>query len=374
MLEILKSTINNTPSHRIDYSRFMETVLYHPDNGYYMKDQLKIGKAGDFYTASNVDDVFAIMCANVFIEAVESELVPPMVCEIGGGTGRFASTVLREWKNKSPQTYDKLRYVLIESSPYHRRLQKEMIDDHSKLLQFHSLASAKEAIDEWQGIIFSNELFDAFPVHVVEKREGVIWERFVTMDELDCLQEVGERCQNDRVLNWIEDYHLELAEGQRIEIPVLMTDYIKELSEWVKGGLLFTVDYGYSREEWNEPIHRNGSLRGYYQHRMIENPLRYPGDMDLTTHIHFDALMEAGEANGLKRVAMLRQQEFLLSAGILEYLQEHHDPNPFSEVSKRNRAIRSLLMDTGLSSSFHVVIQQKKLDGLEKLSIWNRIK
>ena len=108
-----------------------------------------------------------------------------------------------------------------------------------------------------------------------------------------------------------------------------------------------------------EPQEAKGSLRGYYQHQMIDNVLQHPGEMDITTHIHFDWLIQKGEQAELEFHSKLRQDEFLLKAGILKELENHYDPNPFSEVSKRNRAIRSLIMPSGMSSFFHLVIQQK---------------
>jgi len=54
----------------------------------------------------------------------------------------------------------------------------------------------------------------------------------------------------------------------------------------------------------------------------------------------------------------------------LKELEDHYDPNPFSEVSKRNRAIRSLIMPSGISTYFHVIIQQKGLHLSEEDVFW----
>src|SRR5690606_5195078 len=110
------------------------------------------------------------------------------------------------------------------------------------------------------------------------------------------------------------------------------------------------------------PARQKGSLRGYYKHQLMDNPLEHPGDMDLTTHIHFDTLISMGEKHGFEFVTKFRQDEFLLAAGILTFLQDNFDSNPFSEISKQNRAIRSLIMDGGMSSAFHVLIQQKNVE------------
>jgi SAM-dependent MidA family methyltransferase len=138
---------------------------------------------------------------------------------------------------------------------------------------------------------------------------------------------------------------------------------VRDISRVLKKGIVVTADYGYTNEEWKHPSRKKGSLRGYYQHQMIDDVLEHPGDMDITTHIHFDWLIQKGEQAELLFHSKLRQDEFLLKAGILKELENHYDPNPFSEVSKRNRAIRSLIMPSGMSSFFHLVLQQKGMIG-----------
>ena len=66
--------------------------------------------------------------------------------------------------------------------------------------------------------------------------------------------------------------------------------------------MIISVDYGYSNEEWQEPIRRDGSLRGYYQHKLMNNVLVHPGEMDITSHIHWDVLEKIGEKYGLQTV------------------------------------------------------------------------
>ncbi|WP_371932003.1 SAM-dependent methyltransferase [Mesobacillus subterraneus] len=95
---------------------------------------------------------------------------------------------------------------------------------------------------------------------------------------------------------------------------------------------------------------------------MHHDVLQHPGEMDITSHVHFDVLKLIGEKYSLNFMQKMRQDEFLLAAGILEELADHNDPNPFSAESKRNRAIRSLILPGGISQSFDVVVQTKGLD------------
>lgn len=358
MLNFLKDKIGQAPNKRITYKEYMESALYDPIYGYYMKEKEKVGTRGDFLTTSSISSIFGRILARVFIGTVKSSDLPPVVIEIGGGNGSFAKAVLEEWEAVDPESFGDLVYYIAETSPYHRKLQRELIPDERKMVQAESVFDLPRPIN---GIIFSNELFDAFPVHVIEQREGSLFEVCVTFGE-DGLQEVSIPLDDAGILEFLKENGITLIDGQRYEVPLDMKDYIIKLGSLVEKAAVFTVDYGYTREEWMEPGHREGSLRGYYQHQMIRDPLEHPGEMDLTTHIHFDALIQYGDSAGFEFVEKMRQDQFLLSAGILDYLQEHFDPNPFSEKSKQNRAIRSLIMDSGMSSAFHAIIQQKNID------------
>lgn len=362
MKEIIRQYIEASPEKMISYAEYMELALYHPVEGYYIKERKKIGKEGDFYTSSNVADVFGKLIGKWFAKSFESFGLPPSVCEIGAGNGRFARAFIQGWNEANEET---LSYWIVEASPYHRKLQASELFGLENVEILYG--DTFESTGMKQGLVFSNELFDAFPVHVVEKSAGVVNEVFVS-HENGQLKEVMIPLKNDEINAFIHDQGIRLAEGQRIEIPLAYEPFIKSIAENMTKGIMLTVDYGYSKEEWMHPSRRRGSLRGYYQHQMHHDILEHPGEMDLTSHVHFDALKSIGEKYGLSFLQKMRQDEFLMAAGILEELAEHNDSNPFSEASKRNRAIRSLILPGGISQSFHVLVQAKGMGGLnEKL-------
>ncbi len=82
----------------------------------------------------------------MFIRLIETYDVPPFICEIGGGTGRFAYAVLEQWKRQSPNTFEKGKYTIVETSPYHREKQAEtlasLIDHVHIVSSFAELSSA----------------------------------------------------------------------------------------------------------------------------------------------------------------------------------------------------------------------------------------
>lgn len=354
MFTYLKNLIFNSPAKHITYAEYIEAVLYHPDLGYYMKEKQKIGRKGDFITSSNISDVFGRTIANWFAFICEKYKLNPVFCEVGAGNGRFAKAFLDEWNDKIKTP---LTYLIVESSPYHEKLQRELLKDDFSYVQADTL----DKYEPFEGMIFSNELFDALPVHVIEKKEGRLYEIMVGIHH-DELSEEWVPLSDQNIIQFLKENKLELNEGQRLEIPLMMEDMLKAMSEILVKGFVTTVDYGYSNSEWLEPSREKGSLRGYFQHQLIDNALMHPGDMDITTHIFFDWLIKKGEQLQLEFVTKLRQDEFLVKTGILKELENHYDPNPFSDISKRNRSIRSLIMPSGMSSSFHAIIQQKGMN------------
>lgn len=351
MFTYIKNLILNSPNKLISYAEYMGAALYHPELGYYMKEKPKVGKKGDFITTSNVSDLYGRMMAKWFSHVCNKTNMQPVFCEIGAGNGRFANAFLQEW-HEIYQT--PLQYIIVESSPFHRKLQKELLKPDFSVVQVESLGE----LASFEGMMFSNELFDALPVHVIEMVNGQLVEIMVGIKNEE-LYEKEVPLSNPEILAFIRESKLDLKEKQRIEIPVTMGKMLQDISRVLTKGIVVTADYGYSNEEWKLPARAKGSLRGYFQHQMINNVLQYPGEMDITSHIHFDYLIQKGQQVDLMFLTKLRQDEFLLKAGILKELENHYDPNPFSEVSKRNRAVRSLIMPSGMSTFFHVVIQQK---------------
>ncbi|HWO96026.1 MAG TPA: SAM-dependent methyltransferase [Bacillus sp. (in: firmicutes)] len=359
MSQFIKQLIKQSPQKRIPYSEFMNHALYDPLHGYYMKEREKVGKEGDFLTTPHISPVFAKVLARFFCKTVMEGTVPPAICEIGGGDGRFAHHVLREWEAFSPTTFSKLTYYVVEKSSYHQQRQQQKLTMYPQLEYFHSLEELKATIGSFEGIVFSNEWFDALPVEVIEQKEGQLHEVWVSIDEFDELTEVLVPLKNEQIKRYAAEYNLQLRDGQRMEVPLVMLEKLEELHALMQKGMMVTIDYGYTFEELRHPSHHGGSLRGYLQHQLISNPLLQAGHMDLTAHIHLDSFIDKGKKLGAEVVSFQKQHEFLLAIGILDLLQEHTALNPFSDVSKQNRAIRSLIMDGGISAYFTVIVQEK---------------
>ncbi|MBB6444911.1 class I SAM-dependent methyltransferase [Bacillus benzoevorans] len=352
MKNYLINYIKQQPGQMISYAEYMELVLYHPQYGYYMRQEEKIGRQGDFITTSNISDIFGRTVARWFASLVAEKKLLPHFCELGAGNGRFAKAFLEEWKEHANPP---LTYFIVEKSPYHIKRQKELLMGAGPVTYIASLAE----LAPFCGMIFSNELFDALPVHVIKKQNGEQFEVMVACEGEELIERETE-LRHEAIAAYVEKYHVELFEGQRIEIALAMENMAEEMALVLEEGMIVTVDYGYTREEWKHPARRDGSLRGYYQHQLIENIFLHPGEMDVTSHIDWDTLQQIGEECGLVTAGKWRQDEFLLHIGILKQLEDHADTNPFSEAGKRNRAIKSLIMPGSMSTSFQVLLQEKQ--------------
>ena len=351
MAEWIRQYIEETPNKRITYAKYMDLALYHEKWGYYMRDREKIGREGDFITSSNISDVFGSIIAKWVYTLAQDLNIEARICELGAGTGRFASSFIGKWEELSGE---KPEYLIVEKSPYHRKKQEELISFNERVRQIDDL----NELNDFNGFIFSNELFDALPVHVIEKKNGELMEIMVGTNGGE-FEEISVPLENEDIFAFLEENDLSLKEGQRIEIPLAMESVISQIAGCLKRGIVITFDYGYTNEEWMHPLHRNGSLRGYRKQEQINNVLLYPGEMDITSHVHFDALIRIGEKHGLEFLSKMRQDEFLLKIGILDELESHNSINPFSAAGRRNRAIKSLILPGGLSSSFYGIIQGK---------------
>lgn len=356
MLDYWKEEIMKRPEKRVSFYEYMAACLYHPEFGYYMSDKVKIGKEGDYYTSSSVHSVFAETILELVIDVFNQQAKPIRFYEMGAGTGLFARQFLDALEQKYPQAYKQAAYVLIEKSGYHRHLQKEQLLKHEQVVSW--LDDLTQPVPA-TGIFFSNELVDAFPVHLIEKDEDQLYEIGVTWNG-EKLVETMYPVQNQAILAYLEQYGFNLVEGQRMEIPLDALNWVAEVNDFLDEGLWLTIDYGYTNEQLMHPAHRRGSLLCYYQHQRDDNPYLKPGQKDITYHIHFDVLRDRAVELGWTDLGFYNQADFLLRAGIIKMLDDHQESDPFARgIPQKNRAIRQLISPESISGSFHVLALAK---------------
>ncbi|WCN38972.1 class I SAM-dependent methyltransferase [Aneurinibacillus uraniidurans] len=361
----LSEQISQSPTGSISFRMFMETALYDPHVGYYCQEKTKVGKGGDFYTSVSVGSVYGETLAHVIADMLHNLPVDRMcsIVEMGGGSGSLGAAVLGALKAKGVFHNRRIRYVMIEVSPYHRNLQQEALSAFSEEVEvcwYDTIAGAKEAIPELCGILLSNELPDAFPVHLVEWRNNEWQEVHVALEVDGRFVERLLPLVDKDVIAYIQRERIPALNGYRTEVNVEAISWMKEAASWLTCGYMLTVDYGYRREQLYTPSRRMGTLLCYREHTVADNPYEHPGEADITSHVNFSALMDTGEEAGLTMLSFSSQRDFLMAAGILTLLQEHSGGDPFrNPAAKRNRAIMQLIAENGMGHAFCVLVQGK---------------
>ena len=215
------------------------------------------------------------------------------------------------------------------------------------------------------GCFFSNELVDAFPVHLITKNQQQLQEVFVSLEQ-DHLTETCHSISTDKLLAYFDLVGINLLDeiylqGYRTEVNLNALDWLATVAAKLKRGYVLTVDYGYTADKYYRPARNQGTLQCYFQHRHHNNPYVNIGSQDITAQVDFTALQCQGKLHGLKTLGFTQQGLFLMALGLGDRLNElSNGKYKISEIFKRRDALHQLIDPTGLGG-FGVLIQGKNL-------------
>lgn len=362
LIQKLMETIHNRPERTISFREYMEICLYDPEFGYYMKEKDRIGRDGDFYTSASIGGVMGEVVARYIADTVKLWGVhkPCSLVEWGGGTGALALQILDELKRSFADVYESLAYISIEVSPAHRAVQADKLREHTNRIRWMTSEQWLQQGSWERVIVLSNELLDAFPVHLVQMRGGRPYEGRVGWDDAAGWFAVSFPEEAEpAVREYVEAWGAGLEEGQRLEVNLAAAGWLQTVGAAIQSGEVLTIDYGDRAEELYTPHRFQGTLMCYEKHRAQSDPFQHPGNQDITSHVNFSSLIRAGEAAGFETKAYTTQKQFLVDNGILQLLQDTLLSDPFSPAARRNRAIRQLLLSDQMSELFKVLIQKK---------------
>jgi SAM-dependent MidA family methyltransferase len=346
----------------ITFRDWMNAALYDEREGYYFRrDLLRWGREGDYRTTPERSQLFAATFAQYFAH-LHKELGAPRewtIFEAGAGAGHFAHGVLQTFKRDYPQIFSVTRYVIDEMSVDGRERARERLCEFSDRVEFLRLQEISAPVSE--GIVFTNELLDAFPVHRVIMRDGKLLEMLVGLDDGGCFVWVEGDLSKAELAQYFFRLDLELTEGQIAEVNLEVEEWMRRAASVFKRGFLITVDYGAeARDLYGAPHRREGTLRAFRQHRFAEDILANPGERDLTTTVDWTNVMRVGEELGLQKVSFERQDEFLLRAGLLDQLESMtREAQSETEALILRSSIRELILPGGMSESFQVLVQKR---------------
>lgn len=395
----------------VPFARFMELALTDPEAGYYARGARFLGEKGDFTTAPRRVAAFNRAIGRFLADLIDVIPKGPVtVVEVGAGEGDLAAGVLEWWATTRPDLRDRVTYLVDDVSEASRRrpagalgvaatggwctgIWGESTREGRPETAAERGSSADPGTDTGTGIVVTNELFDALPVHVVDVRGETPVEAWVEVEtslgdrsgvvelwkELSPeaareLEAIAPGCSAEEVRA--------LTVGGFLELRPVAGALLDRWSGWYEDLAVLTIDYG----DWPAgptagtpppaPGDSDGvtrlfadrhrrSLRGYYRHHVTRDPYQYVGRQDLTADVDFRALALHGEARGFETVLFTTLAAFLRTAGAAE------DVRPESKGGKRytlqadidEAPLVGLLDADGLGGLFKVMLQVKEKDG-----------
>ena len=329
----------------LSFASYMQIVLYEPGLGYYASGTRKFGEGGDFVTAPELSTLFGRSLA-VQADAIRASTSND-VLELGAGTGKLAADLLTHLDGRDDGAW---RYRILEPSPELRERQRDTIRE-----QAPAHASRVEWIDTLpsriDGVVVMNEVLDALPVHIVVRRAGQWFERGVVVAGELALE---EQRLGDGALRRLAHLRFPAAIDYASEINPAAEALVASLAQRLGQGALLIVDYGFPRHEYYHPQRTSGTLVAHYRHRVHSDPLLWPGLCDLTAHVDFTAIADAGARAGLDIAGFATQAAFLLGCGIVDALGETDAPESIAYMKKAS-AVQTLLSPAEMGDLFKVL-------------------
>ena len=328
----------------IRFARFMELALYAPGLGYYAAGRHKFGAAGDFVTAPELGPLFARCLARATGAILEQ--VGGDILETGAGSGALAADLLLELEalGRLPE-----RYLILE-------LSNELRDRQAQTLRRkapHLLTRARwlDALPAgFRGVMLANELLDALPVERFRVTDGGVRQLCVASENDRFVWR--EEPADDEIRARIEP--LALAPGYTSEINFTAEAWTRSAADILKQGTLLLIDYGFPRAEFYHPQRTDGTLMCHYRHRAHGDPLQLVGLQDITAHVDFTAIAEAGHDAGLALLGYTSQAAFLIGSG-LEQLMAASDPEDARAHLDLTRQVKKLTSPHEMGELFKVM-------------------
>ena len=291
----------------LTFADYMQMALYEPDYGYYVSGPARMGWTGDYFTSTDVSTLFANCLGRQLFQFWEmlKRPTPFLVLEQGAGRGHLAEEV-RAWAER-------------EAAAFAAALVYEATDIRVGQDSLHPTDQSRRA-----HVLLSNELIDALPVHVVEVREKLLYEVYVTEEDGHLRELLGEP-SSPEVEAYLDNARVPwrtFPAGWRAEINLEASHWLEQaLSLLRPHGFILTIDYGEKARELYTPDRRRGTLMCYYQHQANERPLALPGEQDITAHVDFSALITWGRELGSRLYKYTTQRQWLEDCGLSAELE-----------------------------------------------------
>jgi SAM-dependent MidA family methyltransferase len=340
----------------LPFARFMELALYCPEYGYYEQQKDTVGRRGDFITSVSTGELFGQLLAFQFANWLEELRIADCglrIVEAGAHDGKLAKDILNWLQSNRPQLFARLEYCLLEPSVRRQEWQRETLKPFASRVRWLAGFNGPP-IQPFNGIIFSNELLDAFPVRRfgwdAKYKNWFEWGVTVAGDRFAWgkIQNSEFRIQNSELAAVLPDNYT-------IETSPAAESWWRQAAGSLARGRLLAIDYGLTADELFSPARTQGTLRAYFRHHVSDDLLANPGEQDLTAHVNFSAIQQVGEAAGLTTESFQTQPQFLT-----RIFEKAVRDKSFSEWSaRRTRQFQTLTHPEHLGRAFRVLLQSR---------------
>ncbi|NYE57228.1 class I SAM-dependent methyltransferase [Carboxydothermus ferrireducens] len=331
--EVLIEKIKKMP---LTFRDFMELALYHPDYGYYIRN-VTLGKEGDFYTAPILSKSFGYTLGKYIFNLNQTYGIPLTLLEFGAGTGKMAQDILVWFAAQGlfPE------YHILEISAHLREVQRKNLE-----CQQNQIRHLPEFPKNFSGIIIANEVVDAFPVHRVIYQKGIFQEIYVGVDDNGKFFTYPSRLSSPEIELYLKEANISPVEGQIFEVNLEAGKWLEEIYQKLNRGAFIIIDYGFDTAELYHHVRSTGTLAAFSRHRQ-KDPLQNPGEQDITAHVDFGMLRKKAKTLGFKEELYLSQGEFLMKAGIMEFVKRDDLTRPLESYQETLKIKKLILPPMG---------------------------
>ena len=336
----------------ITFAEFMDAALYSPIGGYYTRlgDSSVAAASGgpaDYFTSPMAHPAFGALIA-VQLRDTWQRMAEPAeftVVELGAGDGLLARDVTSYAARLDPDFANAFEYAAVDRvpRPYGHYPVRGLDDVPSSVI----------------GCLLSNELLDAMPVGRFIIENGAPRELYVGV-EGDRFCEVVGPPSTPAIAGRVGELANALPDGYRGEVNLGIDTWWADLvSDTLEAGYVMTIDYGYDRAQLYAPARWRGTLRCYYRHSHVDEPLARVGQQDMTAHVDFTAVDEALGRTGFSVAGHATQEEFLTRLGAAGFVEALRRSGMTHFEQAANRAgIMELLSPQGMGG-FRVAIHAR---------------
>lgn len=355
LIEEIRTRIGDAGA--ITFATFMDLALYLDEHGYYRQPHRKPGRGGDFITSPELHPFFGLTIARQVADFWDQLGQPErlVVREQGASSGGLAYDIMVGLAEKAPDVLDALDYRLVDVNTH--RTEEAIAAMADVGMASHVRAEHPDAMSPEPGIVLANEVADALPVHRLVVRGGELREMWVTLDgdgrfvpeERELSPEVAEA----GIPSYLEEAGVDvsiMADGSELDVCPAAATWIAGIATNLTQGFAVIIDYGYNARTLYKEHRLDGTVRGYHQHTVTDDPFVRVGEQDLTAHVDFTWLSRAAQDAGMREIGLTTQGEFLTHLGMGDWLVEmqYQPETDLAEYYRAQAAVFRLIDPAGL--------------------------